>query len=145
MAATHCVNLFLLAAKDHITRRLQTEIPEDDVTRADVDTIILAISVDDAKVENSISDSGVSRDDRSPLRKRIILLGRGDRPDLGESRVILSLSSLHGVSQGDKGHEDRQDGYSDNKLHQRHAVWKPPGPDRRGILMRCIKIFKRHQ
>ena len=36
MSANHVVNLFLLKARDHLTERLQTQIPNDDVTRADV-------------------------------------------------------------------------------------------------------------
>jgi len=35
MSANHCVPLFLFKAKEHLTTRLQTEIPADDVTRAD--------------------------------------------------------------------------------------------------------------
>src|SRR5690349_16317515 len=36
MAANHAVVLLLNAMKEHITTRLQSEIPDDDVTRADV-------------------------------------------------------------------------------------------------------------
>lgn len=79
MAANHCVVLLLNAMKNHLTTRLQSEVPDDDVTKADVVKIGLLF---DNKTKNNIQ-IGIQAGDHDNPEELDGIVTLDKLPDIG--------------------------------------------------------------